>query len=106
MPAELTSTRTGPSSSACSMAALICSVFVTSTGAKTPPISWASASPFSAFRSATTTLAPLAASWRATAAPMPEAPPVTMALAALMSMREILEAGRGRRSGGPVAPTA
>ena len=39
MPAEFTSTRTGPSSSACAMAASICSVFVTSTGAKTPPTS-------------------------------------------------------------------
>src|SRR5690606_21517836 len=33
----------------------------------------------SSCRSATTTFAPPAASWRAQAAPMPEAPPVTMA---------------------------
>ena len=62
MPAELTSTRTGPSSSAWAIADSICSVLVTSTGAKTPPISLARASPFSALRSATTTFAPLAAS--------------------------------------------
>ena len=86
MPAELTTARSGAISAAALTAALIWSVLVTSTWAKTPPISWARASPLSACRSATTTIAPLAASWRAAAAPMPDAPPVTMALAPLMSM--------------------
>src|SRR4051794_11629671 len=103
MPAELTSTRTGPSSSACSIAALIWSVLVTSTGAKIPPTSSARASPFSWLRSATTTLAPAAASWRATAAPIPDAPPVTMALAPLMSMRRSVVGRSGAPASRPFA---
>ena len=39
MPAELTTARSGAISAAASTAALICSVLVTSTWAKTPPIS-------------------------------------------------------------------
>ncbi|GAA1815338.1 hypothetical protein GCM10009812_05090 [Nocardioides marinus] len=40
-----------------------------------------------------TTVAPLAASWRAAAAPMPEAPPVTMAVDPVMSMARNLAGG-------------
>ena len=86
MPAELTSTRTGPMLLAISTALMMSSVLVTSTLANAPPISSASALPLSSCRSAMTTLAPLAASSRADAAPMPEAPPVTIALAPVMSM--------------------
>ena len=91
MPAELTTARSGAISAAALTAAVICSVLVTSTSAKTPPISSARASPLSAWRSATTTVAPFAASWRATAAPMPEAAPVTMAVDPLMSMARSIE---------------
>ncbi len=94
MPAELTTARSGAISAAALTAAVICSVLVTSTWAKTPLISAASASPLSAWRSATTTVAPLAASWRAQAAPMPDAAPVTMAVDPLMSMaRELGRSG-------------
>jgi hypothetical protein len=41
--------------------------------------------PRSTWRSATTTLAPLAANCRADAAPIPDAPPVTIALTPLIS---------------------
>src|SRR6478752_6965953 len=95
MPAEFTHARSGAISAAASTAAATWSVFVTSTEAKTPPISAASASPFSALRSATTTTAPLAARARATAAPMPLAPPVTMAVDPVMSMIRIVEPGLG-----------
>ena len=86
MPAELTSTRTGPIDLAISTALMMSSVLVTSTLAKAPPISSASSLPLSSWRSATTTLAPRSASSRADAAPMPDAPPVTIALAPVMSM--------------------
>ena len=58
------------------------------TARTTPPISLARASPFSACRSrsATTTLAPREARWRAVASPRPDAPPVTIALMPLISM--------------------
>ena len=46
MPAELTSARSGPRSAAVLTASMICSVLVTSTVTKTPPISLARASPF------------------------------------------------------------
>src|SRR4051794_29808168 len=86
MPAEQTRARSGPGSSAWSTAVWICVVSVTSTGTNIPPISLAIASPFSAFRSATTTRAPWAASARTHAAPMPDAPPVTTADAPSKSM--------------------
>ncbi|SKX65833.1 Uncharacterised protein [Mycobacteroides abscessus subsp. abscessus] len=85
MPAELTSTRSGPSSLAWLTAVSISAVSVTSTETNSPPTSLASSPPLSALRSATTTFAPLAANWRTTAAPMPDAPPVTIALAPLIS---------------------
>ena len=65
---------------------MMSSVLVTSTLQYAPPISSASADPFSSCRSATTTLAPRDASTRAAAAPIPDAPPVTIALTPLMSM--------------------
>src|SRR6476619_6102739 len=100
MPAEFTTARSGATAAAALTAAVICSVSVTSTLAKTPPISAASASPLSACRSATTTMAPFAASWRATAAPMPDAAPVTMAEDPLMSMaREHRTTGQVGRAG-------
>ena len=80
MPAELTRTRTGPIDLAISTASMMSSVFVTSTLANAPPSSSASALPLSSCRSAMTTFAPRAASSRADAAPIPEAPPVTIAL--------------------------
>src|SRR6478672_1985960 len=86
MPAELTSARSGPMLLAISTALMMSSVLVTSTLQNAPPISSASAVPLSSWRSAMTTFAPLAASWRAVAAPMPDAPPVTIALAPVMSM--------------------
>lgn len=87
MPAEFTNTRSGPMSLAISTALMMSSVLVTSTLQNAPPISSASALPLSSCKSATKTLAPLAASIRAAAAPMPEAPPVTIALTPLISMR-------------------
>src|SRR5690606_17862582 len=86
MPAEFTSTRSGPIDFAISTASTMSSVRVTSTLAKAPPISDAISVPRSSCRSATTTLAPRPASLRAVAAPMPDAPPVTIALTPLMSM--------------------
>ena len=47
----------------------------------------------SSCRSATTTLRARAASWRAAAAPMPDAPPVTIAEAPVMSMRRSIGHG-------------
>ena len=61
-------------------------VGVTSTLQNTPPISSASASPLSAWRSKIATFTPLAASARAVAAPNPDAPPVTTAALFARSM--------------------
>src|SRR4051812_22383959 len=103
MPAEFTSTRTGPMLLAISTALMMSSVLVTSTVQNAPPISSANAVPFSSCGSAMTTLALFAASLRAAAAPMPDAPPVTIALAPVMSMAsDVRQAHRrgpnGRRS--------
>ena len=81
-----TGTRTGPIDFAISTALTMSSVLVTSTLAKAPPISSASARPLSSCRSATTTFAPRSASILAAAAPIPDAPPVTIALAPVISM--------------------
>src|SRR5947209_6160270 len=80
MPAQFTSTRAGP----CAFAAAITAASpdaasATSQVTATPPISLASSSPNLALRSSTATFAPCAASFRAVAAPNPDAPPVTMA---------------------------
>jgi hypothetical protein len=58
---------------------------VTFTSQNTPPISAATASPFSFCRSKMATFTPLAASARAVAAPRPDAPPVTTAATVLSS---------------------
>jgi hypothetical protein len=58
MPAEFTSTRTGPIDFAISVALTMSSVLVTSTFANAPPISSARALPLSSCRSATSTFAP------------------------------------------------
>src|SRR4051794_37944420 len=86
MPAELTSTRTGPMLLAISTALTMSSVLVTSTLQKAPPISFANSEPLSSCKSATTTLAPFEANNRADAAPIPDAPPVTIALTPLISI--------------------
>ena len=79
MPAELTSTRNGPISEAAATAVAPSSSLDTSHLTKMPPISLATAEPRSSCRSATTIRAPNAASCRADASPMPDAPPVTIA---------------------------
>src|SRR5215213_3691048 len=86
-PALLTRIRRGPSSDAASTAAFTCSSSATSALANTPPISAASFSPGASCRSSTTTLAPRCARSRAVASPRPDAPPVTIADAPVMSMR-------------------
>ena len=65
-----------------------CSAFVTSAlkNFVAPPSSLASASPFSALKSRIVTSAPPAASRRTVASPRPDAPPLTIAAAPLMSM--------------------
>src|SRR4051812_35838127 len=77
MPAAATAVRNVPMPSASLIAAMMSSAFVTSAFTKAPPMSPATLTPFSSFRSTTTTLAPRAASWRAAASPRPDAPPVT-----------------------------
>src|SRR4029077_2372 len=72
---------------------VICAVSVTSTCANEPPSSSASARPLSSCTSAITTVAPAAARRRATAAPMPDAAPVTTAEDPEMSMRRSLGHG-------------
>src|SRR5206468_12578973 len=80
MPAQLTSTRAGPwALVACAIAASAEAASETSQVTATPLISAATLSASLALRSQTATLAPCAASFRAVAAPSPDAPPVTMA---------------------------
>ena len=80
MPAQFTSTRAGPCAlAACATAASADAASDTSQITATPPISAATLSASFALRSQTATLAPCAASFRAVAAPSPDAPPVTMA---------------------------
>ena len=86
MPAELTSTRSGPISLAVSTAAMTSSVLVTSAWQNAPPISVASALPLS---SCSRRRRPWRRARRAAgaASPIPDAPPVTIALKLpLMSM--------------------
>ena len=92
MPAQLTSTRTGPSSLAASTAAMTCSSSVTSVGANTPPVAASTSLAFSSWwgRSTMTTFAPRSASLMAVASPRPDAPPVTIADAPAMSMEATL----------------
>jgi hypothetical protein len=80
MPAQLTRMRSWPCASrALAKPASTSSSLVTLTLQKMPPMSLATASPFSSFMSKMATLAPLAASARAVASPRPDAPPVTTA---------------------------
>ena len=80
VPAQLTRMRSWPCAArALAKPASTSASEVTLTLQKTPPISLASASPFSAFKSKIATLTPFAASARAVAAPRPDAPPVTTA---------------------------
>jgi hypothetical protein len=79
MPAQFTSTRAGPwAAAALATAASAEAASETSQITATPPISAATVSASVALRSQTATLAPCAASFRAVAAPSPDAPPVTM----------------------------
>ncbi|CAB4368266.1 unannotated protein [freshwater metagenome] len=88
IPAEFTKTRSGPMDFAISTALMMSSVLVTSTAQNAPPTSFASASPTSCWRSrsAMTTFAPPFARRRTEAAPIPDAPPVTIALTPLSSI--------------------
>ena len=80
IPAQQTDIRRPPPALAArSTAVPTASASVTFVSTKSAPISAASASPFSALRSAMTTLAPASASAREVAAPSPEAPPATSA---------------------------
>ena len=80
MPAQFTSTRAGPCAlAAAAIAASAEAASETSQVTATPLISAATVSASLALRSNTATLAPCAASFRAVAAPSPDAPPVTIA---------------------------
>ena len=84
MPAELTRARSGPARSAVSTASMTWSVLVTSTVTNTPPISWRVPRPS---RPACRRRRPWRP-WRPAAGggrPRPDAPPVTIALAPLIS---------------------
>ena len=87
MPAQLTKMRAGPcAAAACLIAASADALSATSQATAMPlMLAATSAAPFS-LRSKTATLAPLAASARAVAAPSPDAPPVTIAACPLISM--------------------
>src|SRR5580692_5241420 len=78
-PAELTRARNGPSSLAAATTAAPSSSLATSQGTNRPPISSATALPSSSLRSAMTTRPPSGEICLAHAAPIPDAPPVTMA---------------------------
>ena len=84
IPAQQTEIRSPPGASAAASTAACTgsgSITFASMKAARSPSSEASASPFSALRSAITTEAPRSCSARAVAAPSPEAPPATSALA-------------------------
>src|SRR5215211_4424196 len=89
IPAEFTSTRNGPISDAAATTAAPSSSFDTSHFTKMPPSSLATVDPRSSCRSATTIRTPNAASCRADASPMPDAPPVTIPEASCRSRRGI-----------------
>src|SRR5271169_2704085 len=86
IPAQFTTLHSGARAEAASTAAITWSVSVTSHDAKAPPSSLASASPFSALRSARSTRTPRLASRRAVDSPRPEAPPVMSAEVLVSSM--------------------
>src|SRR5258705_1010573 len=85
VPAQLTTTRTGPSDSAVSSAALTAASSVTSASADVAPSPSSSTASFP-LKSSTTTCAPLPISALAVASPSPDAPPVTTAATSLTSM--------------------
>src|SRR5918994_3779363 len=105
IPAEFTSTRSGPISQAAATAVTPSFSFDTSHFTKMPPISLATAEPRSSCRSATTIRAPNAASCRADASPMPDAPPVTIPEAPCRSRRGISDPLDDRGVGEPAALT-
>ena len=86
VPAQFTPTRSGASSAATATASATCSLSVTSALTNLTPSSLARASPLSPLKSRIVTTAPAAFSRRAVASPSPDAPPVTIAAAPLMSM--------------------
>src|ERR1022692_1815858 len=107
MPAQLTATRSGASSSfaAATAAATDCSS-ETSVLAKTPPTESAIVLPRSALRSATITLQPAAARPRAVASPRPLAPPETIADVPFKFMAGAYCANGARADEGCGRPTA
>ena len=91
VPAQFTRMRSCPiAARALAKPASTLSSLVTFTSQNTPPISAATASPFSFCMSKMATFTPLAASARAVAAPRPEAPPVTTAEIELSSFMAFL----------------
>ena len=86
MPAQFTRPISLPMETALATTAWPSASWLTSHLTKAPPISFATASPFSACMSAMTTLPPAAASMRAVPSPSPEAPPVTMNTLPLISI--------------------
>ena len=107
VPAQLMPTRSGADSEAIATPSATCSALVTSAlkNFVAPPSSLASASPFSALKSRIVTSAPPAANRRTVASPRPDAPPLTIAAAPLMSMGRQPK-GRARdESEAPVACT-
>src|ERR1700683_3033261 len=87
MPAQLTATRSGaPVPAAASTAARTDASSATSVRANRPPVSLATRLPASSLRSATTTVAPAAASARTGASPTPPAPPETIPAVPFTSM--------------------
>src|SRR5687767_12265721 len=106
VPAQLTTTRSSPSSAAASSAAPTASGSRTSPGANrvASPRSLATSSPDDPGRSAMTTLAPASTKFSTVARPRPEAPPVTRATWLLMSMLSNLSSmpNTGTRAGDQV----
>ncbi len=97
VPAQLTRMRSWPCAArALAKAASTSASEVTSTLQNTPPISRATASPFSTLKSKMATLTPWAASARAVAAPRPDAPPVTTAATDELSFMEFSFSARRR----------
>ena len=86
VPAQLMATRRGPSSADAATASATCSASVTSHFTNFTPSSSARASPFSALKSMMVTFAPAPCRRRTVASPRPEAPPLTIAAAPVMSM--------------------
>src|SRR5699024_4966335 len=95
MPAQLTTTRSGAASVALAIAALTSSSLVTSAATSVIPVSipCSTALSMDCWRSRPNTVAPFSASDRAVALPRPEAAPVTMTEAPLMSTGDVLSSG-------------